>query len=130
MQNSEIQHQLSLIDKEIIRKDRARLLLVAPESAGDIFLITSLLPSISETYADYDIYLACKNQYRAILANNPYLTNTIPYYPVMDNQILMEGQSKWKGLFDISIMVTAFTQRMLNYINNGQTRIALKLKRV
>lgn len=130
MANNDIQYQLSLIEKSIVNKDKPRLLLVAPESAGDIFLITSLLPSMSETYHEYDIYIACKNQYHQILTNNPYITKAIPYHSIMDNQLAMEGQSKWQGLFDISIMVTAFTQRLVNYINNGKTRIALNLKKV
>jgi hypothetical protein len=48
--------------------------------------------------------------------------------PIMENQLIMEGHGKWQGLFDISFMITVFTQRYLNYIHNGQTRIGLQMK--
>jgi hypothetical protein len=63
------------------------------------------------------------------LKNNPYITKVIDYLPIMENQTLMEGTGDWQGLFDISIMVTIHTQRFLNYLNNGQTRISLDLRK-
>jgi hypothetical protein len=46
----------------------------------------------------------------------------------MDNEILMSGTANWPGLFDISIFLSGYTQRFLNYIHNGQTRLGIKLK--
>lgn len=128
MDSNQINQQLSAINNQLVHNNNKKILLVVPESAGDIFLTTSLLRSLKNSYQEYDLYFACKPQYKDILRNNPYITKTIDYLPVMDNQILMEGTGEWKGIFDISIMATVLTQRMINYLNNGQTRIALDLR--
>lgn len=120
--------QLAIIGQQLVVSGNKRLLIIVPESAGDIFLCTSLLPSMKKLYREYDIYFACKEQYRSLLINNPYITKVINYMPIMENEILMEGQGQWHGLFDISFMVTIFTQRYLNYIHNGQTRIGFQIR--
>lgn len=120
--------ELESIRSQLNQNSIPKLLFVVPESAGDIFLSTSLLPSLRETYCEYEIYFACKPLYRDILKDNPYITKVINYIPIMDNQIFMEGTADWHGIFDISIMVTIFTQRLINYLNNGKTRIGLNLK--
>ena len=129
MDNHQLNIELKLINDQLLDNGNPKLLFIVPESAGDIFLATSLLKSLRETYFEYDIYFACKPQYKDILKNNPYITKVIDYNPVMDNQILMEGTGDWKGLFDISIMTTVLTQRFINYLNNGKTRIALQLRK-
>jgi hypothetical protein len=116
------------IYNEINHNNLKKILLIVPESAGDIFLTTSLFRSIYETYNGFEIYLACHSQYKDILKNNPYITKTITYSPIMENQTLMEGVGNWPGLFTISIMVTILTQRYINYYNNGLTKIAFNLK--
>jgi hypothetical protein len=121
-------NQIKNILAQINENDSKKLLLVVPESAGDIFLATSLLEDLKQSYKEFEIYFACKPQFKDILLNNPYITTVIDYLPVMDNQIVMEGTGNWKGIFDISIMLTIFTQRYLNYINNGLTRISLNLR--
>lgn len=107
--------------------DKKRLLFIVPESAGDILLSTSLLKSLKETYNDYDIYFACMEKYMSILEDNPYIYRTIPYLPIMDSEHYMQGFEEWPGFFDISIMVTALTQRMHCWTRNGESRIALNL---
>ena len=126
--NQNIEEQIAILGKELVDLENKKILLIVPESAGDIFLCTSLLPSIKKLYAEYDIYFGCKTQYHQILVNNPYIKKVLSYMPIMENQLAMEGHGSWKGLFDISIMVTVFTQRYLNYIHNGQTRIGLSLQ--
>jgi len=128
MDNQQINYQINIINNQIIDPKANKLLLIIPESAGDIFLFTSLLDSLRSTYKDYHIYVGCKASFMPILKYNPNIDKIIEYLPVMDTQILMEGTGKWKGLFDISIMVTVLTQRFINYLNNGKTRIALNLK--
>lgn len=105
-----------------------KLLLILPLSAGDIFLATSLFKNLKELYHEYDIYFACLKQYQTILRNNPYIYKVIDYYPIMDNELLMTGIGDWLGLFDISIFLSGYTQKFLNYIHNGQTRIGLNLR--
>jgi len=122
--NDQVKH----IAGQLNNNDKKKLLFIVPESAGDIFLSTSLLPSMSKNYNEYEIYFACKPEYQDILVNNPYITKVLDYLPIMDNQILMEGTGQWHGLFDISIMATVLTQRVINYLNNGETRIMFDLR--
>jgi len=122
------EEQIQIIQEEIKDDKSKKLLYIVPESAGDIFLSTGLLKSMSESYKDFHIYFACKKEYQSLLKNNPYIYKVIEYFPIMENAAAMEGISNWKGLFDISIMGTVSTQRLANYWHNGLSNIAFSLK--
>lgn len=126
--NLETNLQIQTLQKIIEGDDESKLLFIVPESAGDIFLSTSLLSSLSEAYPEYNIYYACREQFFPILKKNPFIYKIIPYMPIMENQIMMEGTANWKGFFDISIMATVLTQRFINYLNNGKTKIMFDLR--
>lgn len=128
MNQLSIEQQIESISSQLIPSQNKKLLFVVPESAGDIFLSTSLLRSLKEGYDPVDIYFACKPQFKDILKFNPYITKTIDYLPLMESQIHMEGTGSWIGLFDISIMATILTQRYLNYLNNGMGKVMFDLR--
>ena len=65
--------QLQMLQSLVDFTDNNRILFCVPESAGDIFLSTSLLPSVKENYPNFDIYFACKREYEDILKGNPYI---------------------------------------------------------
>lgn len=114
-----IAEQVSESDKN----RRKKLLLVLPESAGDIFLSTSLLQSLKEDlYPDYDIYFACYPQFHYILKNNPFLYKVINYCKSMDNPLSMEGGSRWTGFFHICIQLHILTQMCPSYHRNALDR--------
>lgn len=128
--NHIIKAQLDLIGLQLdLDRKKSRLLLSLPESAGDIFLSTALLPSLQEAYPDYDIYYACNEQFFDILKNNPHIHKVITFNRIMKDQIWMEGTSTWPGLFDISIFIPGYTQIFSNYLNNGKTNIQLQLRK-
>jgi ADP-heptose:LPS heptosyltransferase len=104
-----------------------KLLFVMPESAGDVFLCTSLLRSLRETYPNYRIYFSTKPQFQEILKNNPYIDEIIDYDQNMDNLVLMEGIGSHKGYFDICFLPHAATQRFLTYMHNGEDKIAFDI---
>ena len=114
-----IMPQLQVLRSLVESTGNKRLLFCVPESAGDIFLCTSLLPSLRENYPGFDIYFACMEQYQDILKGNPHVHKTLPYLPIMENYHMMEGWSDWQGFFDISIMASALTQRYVSYHHNG-----------
>lgn len=114
-----------LLDKE--DKGR-RLLLVMPQSAGDVFWCSSLLPSIKETYPEYNIYFATKKEYMEILEGNQYVYKVIEYNPIMDNLLWSEGASDHQGYFEITFLPYIGTQRMLNYLHNGKDKLAFDIK--
>jgi hypothetical protein len=116
--------------EEILGKDDEgkRVLLVMPESAGDVFMATSLLPSIKKMYPEYNIYFATKQEYFSILNGNEYIYKTIPYIQQMDNLMWLEGAGDHKGFFEIAFLPHVGTQRVLNYLHNGKDKIEFNIK--
>ena len=110
-----------LLDKEA--KDR--ILLVMPESAGDVFMTTSLLPSIKKAYPDKDIYFSTKKEYYPILEANPYIYKVLEYSPQMENLPLMEGRLDHKGYFEICFLPHIGTQRHLDYLHQGDSDVIM-----
>ena len=128
----EIQKNNKIELKEIFDKDEnlKRLLLVQPESIGDVFLITSLFESIRNRYPkdQYKFYVATKTEYRDIIDGNPYVDKWIPYDPIMDNLIILEGGMGNEKICDIVYNPYFGTQRLLSYMHNGEDKIELELK--
>lgn len=116
---------LKILDKD---DEGRRILYVIPESIGDVYLSTALFKNIKQTYPEYNLYVATKPEYFEIIACNPHVHRVISYIPQMDNLLWLEGRGDYKGLFDIAFLAHLGTQRMLNYIHNGKTRIGLDLK--
>ena len=96
-----------------------RILIVMPESAGDVFMTTSLLPSIKKNYPDKDLYFATKKEYLPILEGNKYIHKALEYSPQMDNLPLMEGRLNHKGFFEICFLPNVGTQKHLDYLHQG-----------
>jgi hypothetical protein len=111
-------------------KDYKKVLIVQPESIGDIFLVTSLLESLRSRYPSnkYKIYFATKPEYQDLINGNPFVDKWVPYHPIMDNVILMEGGMGQKGICDIVYSPYFSTQRLLSYMHNGEDKIDLELK--
>jgi glycosyltransferase involved in cell wall biosynthesis len=96
-----------------------RILIVMPESAGDVFMTTSLLPSIKKNYPNKDLYFATKKEYASILDGNKYIYKTLEYCPQMDSLTLMEGRLDHKGFFQICFLPNIGTQKHLDYLHQG-----------
>lgn len=112
-----------LFDKEDKDKKIKRLLVVQPQSAGDIFLISSLFESLRDKFDknNWKIYFACEPKFTDIVFGNPYIDKIIPYHPIMDNQIAMEGHGAHLGYVDICLNPYFSTQKLLNYTHNGHS---------
>lgn len=108
-------------DKEDKELNLKRLLIVQPQSAGDIFIVTSLLESIRLKFSKdkWKIYFACEPKFSEILAGNQYIDKVIPYNQIMDNQIVMEGHGDHEGYVDICLNPYFSTQKLLNYTHNS-----------
>jgi glycosyltransferase involved in cell wall biosynthesis len=115
---------------EMLDKDDEgrRLLFVMPESIGDVYLTTSLLPNIKKQYPNYNIYYATKPQNFEVLEGNPYIHKLLPHHPVMENQLHMEGAGGHKGYFELAFYPFIGTQRFLDYLHNGKTNIQIDIK--
>jgi hypothetical protein len=100
-------------------KDKGRVIVVIPESAGDVFLVTSLFKSIKDRYPEWSLYVATKTDFKDILAGNPYVHKWLEYNPMMDNLAWLEGASAHNGYFDIAYLPHSVTQRFICYRHNG-----------
>ena len=111
--------------EEILGKDDKgrRIIFVLPESIGDVYLSTSLLPSIKSLYPDHNIYYATKREYFPVLEGNPYIYKVLEFIPQMESQIWLEGSGPHEGYFDISYLPYTATQRHLDYLRSGKDKI-------
>lgn len=103
--------------------DKGRVILVQPESAGDIFLLSAIFKSIKERYPDWTFYVATKAEYKDLVIGNPYVDKWIEYNPMMENLIWLEGNSTHNGYFNVAYIPYILTQRVLSYLHNGQDKL-------
>ena len=115
--------------EDLLSKDDEgrRMLVVMPGSIGDVFMSTSILKSLAETYKDYNIYFATDPKYFEMLEANPFIYKTITYNSRMDDLLWLEGKGKHKGFFEVAYLLHLGTQRLFNYQHNGKDLIALDL---
>jgi glycosyltransferase involved in cell wall biosynthesis len=115
---------------DILGKDDKgkRILFVMPESAGDVFMSTSLLPSIKKLYPDHNIYFATKQEYLEILDFNPFIYKKIVFNQFMENLLTMEGHAGGEGYFDIAFLPHIGTQKIFDYQHNGKDKIEFNTK--
>ena len=100
-----------------------------PQSAGDVFLSTSLFRSMQDTYPEYNIYVATRLEYTSLLEDNPYVYKVLLWQDCMAAQAIMMGSSEWKGFFNVFFTPFTVTQtEYMNYIRNGQDKIAFDLR--
>jgi glycosyltransferase involved in cell wall biosynthesis len=124
----ENQQQNKVTFEDLLNKnDKGRVVFIQPESAGDIFLCTSLFKSIKERYPEWALYVATKKEYKVIIDGNPYVDKWLEYNPMMDNHYWLVGNSYHKGFFNVAYHPYHRTQRLLDYANNGEEKIHFSL---
>ena len=111
-----------------LKKIDKKILFVMPRSAGDVFLATSLLQDLKETYPEYALFFATSPQFFSILEDNPYIDYVVEYQKEMDNLIAMEGQMMHEGFFDICFLPCVGTQMIFDYQHNGLDKINFDLR--
>ena len=104
-----------------------RMLIVMPESIGDVFCVTALFESAKEQYPNYNLYIGTKPENFEVLSGNPYVHKVIPYVQQMEDLLFLEGKVGHKGYFEVAFLPHIFTQRIFNYQHNGKTNIAFDL---
>lgn len=125
-EKSESQKKVSIEDL-LNKNNKKRLLYAMPQSLGDCFLSTAIFPSLREMYPDHewDIYVASNPEFKSVFDGNNNITKWIPYNQQMDNQLLMEGIGEHKGWFDICFTPYVSTQRIIDYVHNGQNKLLM-----
>jgi ADP-heptose:LPS heptosyltransferase/glycosyltransferase involved in cell wall biosynthesis len=99
-------------------KDKFRILVVMPKTAGDIHLLTGTLKALHKKFAQPDpwgIYVSCEDAYKDILKNLPFVKGILPYSQNLDSAVAAERS----GLFNICYTPHIITQRYEHYVHNG-----------
>jgi glycosyltransferase involved in cell wall biosynthesis len=129
-ENAKLQ-QKSLSLGDLIDHDdpRKRILVVMPESAGDVFITTALFKSIRDRYnkEEWAFYFATKPEFFDLARANPYIDKVIPYDQSMDNLLHLEGIHEHKGFFDVAYLPHLGTQRALDWMHNASDKHGLDL---
>jgi glycosyltransferase involved in cell wall biosynthesis len=97
-----------------------RIAVVMPESAGDVLMCNSLMEDLKDLYSDCNIYFFTKPQFFDVIEDNPYIHKVVPFQDGMDNLLFLEGQGGREGYFKCAFLPHLGSQRMLNYLHNGQ----------
>lgn len=103
--------------------DGKRMIIVMPDSAGDVFMITSLFESCKKQYPDYNLYIATKPENFCVVESNENVYKVINYIPQMDNILFLEGSGGNKGYFEVAFAPYLTTQRHHHYTHNNLDKI-------
>ncbi len=103
-------------------EDEKRIVVVMPESAGDVLMMNSLMQGLKEKYPEYNIYFVTNPVFFPMIEDSPYVHKLLPFKKEMENLLLLEGQGDHKGYFDIAFLPFVGTQKYLNYMHNGLDR--------
>jgi hypothetical protein len=105
-----------------------RIAVVMPDSAGDVLMINSLLDNLKLTYPEYNIYFITLPQFFEIVNEHPAVHKILPYSPIFDNLLFLEGQGSHKGYFEIAFLPFVTTQKHFTYHHNGKDRTQIQLQ--
>ena len=108
-------------------KDK-RIGIVMPKSEIDVFFINCLLDNLKKLYKDHNIYVFTDPKYYPCIDDNPNVHKLLPYSPVLEDFLMMEGCSGHDGYFDILFNPNCTTQKNLAYLHNGNDKIQFSLK--
>ena len=123
-----VENEQGKFEKFLDKDDKGkRLLFVIPESERDVFLCTSLFKSLNDLYPEYNLYVASNAQFFDVLSGNEYVHKVIPYFPQMDSLLWLEGHGDHEGFFEVALLPYLCTQRTINYLHNGEDKIAFNL---
>jgi ADP-heptose:LPS heptosyltransferase len=98
-----------------------------PQSAGDVLMVNSLLQNLKALYPDHNIYFITLPQFFEIVDEHPAVHKVLPYSPIFDNLLFLEGQGEHKGYFELAFLPFITTQRHFTYQHNGKDRTQLQL---
>lgn len=113
--NAQLNHKTIDFGELLDPTDEKRLLVVMPESAGDVVIVSSLIPRLAKLYPEFRIYFATKPQFKELIEHLPEIHRVLDYLPIMDDIFAMTGRSEHRGYFDYCFLPHGSTQRFMNY---------------
>tara|TARA_Y100000310_G_scaffold343843_2_gene453441 strand:- start:1186 stop:3132 length:1947 start_codon:yes stop_codon:yes gene_type:complete len=120
-------------------KDSKKVMFVIPQSIGDVYLCTSLFPSLKKQYPDHKLYVATSPHFQGMILGNPYVDEIVDYYPEMEDVYRLEGCSNRntrahvayagkESLFDVVLLPYLLAQKFSCYTHNGKDEIAFDIR--
>ena len=114
-----------LLDKD---DDGKRIAVVIPQSGGDVLMVNALMENLKLLYPEYNIYLFTDPKFYDLIFDNKVIHKILPFSPVCDNLLALEGRGQHKGFFEIAFLPHATTQKFFAYQHNGKDRLQFSLK--
>ncbi len=103
----------------MIKSEVKRILLCIPQTAGDVFIATGIIPGIKAKWPEADIFFATEKRYFDILEGNPNIDHVIRWHESMYNYRNYETWGPQKNTFDIVYTPTTITQVNPGWIHGG-----------
>jgi len=113
--NAQLNHKSIDFGELLDSTDEKRLLVCMPESAGDVLMVSSLIPRVAKLYPEHRIYFATKPQFRELVEHLPEIHRVLDYHPIMEDIFVLTGRGGHKGYFDYAFLCQGQTQRFMNY---------------
>jgi len=98
---------------------RKKLMLVAKESIGDVFIVTSLLDDIKNKYPEHDVYFVTDEKNFELVEGNENIYKIVQYSPMLDNEMLVCGFGGRPKLVDVYINPFILIQKYLGYLSQN-----------
>jgi len=74
------------------------------------------------------LYIFTQPQFYPFIDDNPAVYKLLPYNPIIENQLTMEGVSDHEGFFEMVFYPHATTQKSLSYLHNGVNKHQFSLR--
>lgn len=115
--------------KDLLDKDDEgnRMAVVIPQSGGDVLMVNALLENLKTLYPEYNLYIFTDPKFFDLIRDNPVIHKILPYNPICDNLLALEGQGSHKGFFELAFLPHITTQKMFGYQHNGKDKLQFSL---
>ena len=113
-----------MLDKD---DEGKRIAVVIPQSGGDVLMVNALMENLKTLYPEYNIYLFTDPKFADLISDNKAVHKVLPFSPVCENLLALEGRGSHKGFFEIAFLPHATTQKFFAYQHNGKDRLQFSL---
>jgi glycosyltransferase involved in cell wall biosynthesis len=115
--------------KDLLDKDDEgkRMAVTIPQSGGDVLMVNSLLENLKSLYPEYNLYIFTDPKFFDLIRDNPAVHKILPYSPICDNLLALEGQGQHKGFFELAFLPHITTQKYFGYQHNGKDKLQFSL---
>ena len=105
-----------------------RMAVVIPQSGGDVLMVNALLENLKTLYPELNLYLFTDPKFFDLIRDNPAIHKVLPYNPICDNLLFLEGQGPHQGCFELAFLPHVTTQKHFAYQHNGIDKLQFSLK--